>query len=167
MKKLLIFISLSFLCHSFILLSIQKQNVKFENQRSHSYEVDLVYQETNKGTVNNKRNIQAIANKREIYNSNGTPRKQKITNVENASREIVSWEIFRPSPAYPKKAKRREQEGEVIVKIISDKRGFIKIAELFKGSGFYLLDNSAIEIIKKWRVLPSNKELVSFNFKLK
>lgn len=53
-------------------------------------------------------------------------------------------------PKYPRMARRKGMEGMVIVEVWLDKHGNQTKRILIKSAGFTLLDNAAIDAIKKW-----------------
>lgn len=62
-----------------------------------------------------------------------------------------------PPPAYPAAARRRGQEGRVLVRaeVLAD--GRCSQAELKQGSGHGLLDQAALEAVRKWRFVPARQ----------
>jgi protein TonB len=62
-----------------------------------------------------------------------------------------------PSPAYPAAARRRAQEGRVLVRaeVLAD--GRCSRVELKQGSGHELLDQAALEAVRKWRFVPARQ----------
>lgn len=62
-----------------------------------------------------------------------------------------------PSPAYPAASRRRGQEGRVLVRaeVLAD--GRCRQVELKQGSGHELLDQAALEAVRKWRFVPARQ----------
>lgn len=62
-----------------------------------------------------------------------------------------------PPPAYPAAARRLGQEGRVLVRaeVLAD--GRCSQAELKQGSGHKLLDQAALEAVRKWRFVPARQ----------
>lgn len=62
-----------------------------------------------------------------------------------------------PPPIYPTMARRRGIEGRVLVRaeVLAD--GTCNQVELRKTSGYELLDQAALEAVKKWRFVPARK----------
>jgi protein TonB len=62
-----------------------------------------------------------------------------------------------PPPAYPAAARRRAQEGRVLVRaeVLAD--GRCSRVELKQGSGHELLDQAALEAVRKWRFVPARQ----------
>ncbi len=54
-------------------------------------------------------------------------------------------------PVYPPAAKRRGQQGTVVVRFTCDERGVVTQAEVFRTSGFALLDEAALTAVSRWR----------------
>jgi TonB family protein len=66
-------------------------------------------------------------------------------------------------PVYPAAAKRMRQQGSVLLKITIDGMGSVINIEIEKSSGYVLLDNAAIEAVKKWDFTPlvrHNKRMI-------
>lgn len=62
-----------------------------------------------------------------------------------------------PPPAYPLAARRRGMEGRVLVRAEVQADGSCNRVELKKTSGHDLLDQAALEAVKKWRFVPARK----------
>lgn len=62
-----------------------------------------------------------------------------------------------PPPIYPLAARRRGSEGKVLVRAEIQADGSCSQAELKKTSGHDLLDQAALEAVKKWRFVPAKK----------
>jgi len=65
--------------------------------------------------------------------------------------------LSNPPPAYPLAARRRGVEGTVLVRAEISAGGECQRAELKKTSGHELLDNAALEAVKKWRFVPAKR----------
>jgi len=64
---------------------------------------------------------------------------------------------FNPKPVYPQAARREGQEGKalLLVEVLSNGRvGKVKIE---KSSGYKILDEAAVEAVRKWRFTPARK----------
>ena len=65
-----------------------------------------------------------------------------------------------PPPTYPGIAQRNHYEGTVMIEIAVDPDGQVTEAKVFKSSGFPVLDESALEVVKKrWRFPPGQPRL--------
>lgn len=60
-----------------------------------------------------------------------------------------------PAPAYPVLARRRGQEGTVLLRVDVDTKGRPTLVSLQKSSGFPLLDNAAVQAVKRWKFKPA------------
>lgn len=99
----------------------------------------------------------------------------KINSTDSSS-EIVydAKNLGNPQPQYPLISRRRGEEGTVLIKAFVDASGIASKVEIFKSSSFSLLDNAALEAIKKWRFVPAKKlgqyvassVIIPINFKL-
>ncbi|NDY81693.1 energy transducer TonB [Orrella sp. NBD-18] len=59
-----------------------------------------------------------------------------------------------PSPVYPARAKSRQQEGRVVVRVLVDSSGQIRSLSVLKSSGYDTLDKSALDAVAKTRFKP-------------
>ncbi|MGE5028285.1 MAG: energy transducer TonB, partial [Betaproteobacteria bacterium] len=65
--------------------------------------------------------------------------------------------LSNPPPAYPLAARRRSIEGTVLVRAEISTGGECLRAELKKTSGAAMLDQAALEAVKKWRFVPAKR----------
>lgn len=79
-----------------------------------------------------------------------------------------------PTPPYPAAARRRGEQGSVLLEVLVDETGqAIKVA-VRRGSGFASLDNAALEAVRQWHFRPARRgglahtapALVPVNFRL-
>lgn len=77
---------------------------------------------------------------------------------------IYPRSIENPKPIYPREARKRGYEGEVILRVEVLTNGRVGAIEIRRSSGYEILDRSAMETIKKWRFLPAQKgeDLIPF-----
>jgi protein TonB len=79
-----------------------------------------------------------------------------------------------PTPVYPPLARRRGQQGTVMLKVTVSSKGRVKQVLLYASSGFDLLDKSALVTVKNWQFIPGTESdrsvttevLVPVHFKL-
>lgn len=62
---------------------------------------------------------------------------------------------FHPQPQYPERARREGWEGTVLLRVLVDRKGATKSVELNGSSGYEVLDQAAMETVKKWRFQPA------------
>jgi protein TonB len=61
-----------------------------------------------------------------------------------------------PIPAvYPQRALELNQHGDVLVRAIINAQGDPETVNLWRGSGFPMLDAAALEAVRHWRFLPA------------
>lgn len=60
-------------------------------------------------------------------------------------------------PAYPRRARRLEQEGEALIRVKLDPRGNAAEVLVWKSSGFALLDDAAITAVRHWKFVPAER----------
>lgn len=81
------------------------------------------------------------------------PKSQPVTAKDSAPKRIATPSFkTRPAPiAYPSQARRRGQEGTVVVEVWLDERGNQTKRILARSSGVHSLDKTALKAIAKWR----------------
>ena len=80
-----------------------------------------------------------------------------------------------PAPPYPDIARQRGQEGRVLLLVQVDSAGKVTGVRVQTSSGYQLLDNSALNTVRKWRFSPAQisgkaaagEILLPVDFKLK
>lgn len=60
-----------------------------------------------------------------------------------------------PEPDYPELARRRHQEGLVVLVVKVTAQGRAERVEIKKSSGFSLLDDAALEAVRDWEFQPA------------
>ncbi len=60
-----------------------------------------------------------------------------------------------PPPDYPAEARRKGQEGTVVLRVIIEPDGRVAGATVARSSGFELLDRAALDAARVWRFLPA------------
>ncbi|HEX4350983.1 MAG TPA: TonB family protein [Verrucomicrobiae bacterium] len=60
-----------------------------------------------------------------------------------------------PEPVYPEQARRRHQEGLVLLAVTVTAQGRTGRVEIKKSSGFPLLDNAAVQAVRDWEFQPA------------
>jgi protein TonB len=92
--------------------------------------------------------------------SSPTPAPQAEAAVPAAPREppLILHPRFRTPPvpaAYPQRAMELNQQGDVLVRAIVNPKGEPEAVNLWRSSGFPMLDEAALEAIRRWRFLPA------------
>ena len=93
------------------------------------------------------------------------------TSIDNLTPPTVS---NIEQPVYPKEMKKREIEGEVILKLLINEKGKVDQVEIYNSSGFEQFDIEAEKVAKGWQFTPTTKDgtnvmawiLVPIKFKL-
>lgn len=62
-----------------------------------------------------------------------------------------------PAPQYPTRARRRGEEGRVLLQVQVDARGLPQQVEIHEGSGHASLDAAALEAVRRWRFVPARR----------
>ena len=60
-----------------------------------------------------------------------------------------------PPPVYPAEAKRNRQQGVALFRVVVSAAGQAESVKLIKSSGHRILDNSALDAVRKWKFHPS------------
>lgn len=64
-----------------------------------------------------------------------------------------------PAPAYPMDARRDNEQGEVLLRVLVAADGSVKRVEVVHSSGFDLLDDSAVDAVRtRWRFVPARRD---------
>jgi len=62
-----------------------------------------------------------------------------------------------PAPTYPRVSRMAGQEGRVLLKVLVSEEGLANTVNIEKSSGSSLLDQSALDAVKRWRFIPARK----------
>jgi len=62
-----------------------------------------------------------------------------------------------PKPSYPREAKKKGYEGEVLLRVEVLNNGQVGEIEVKRSSGHEILDRSAMTAVKQWRFIPARK----------
>lgn len=76
---------------------------------------------------------------------------------EKEARLIYPKYVENPKPIYPREARKKGYEGEVILRVEVLPNGRVGQIEVRRSSGYEILDRSAMETIKQWRFIPAQK----------
>ncbi len=60
-----------------------------------------------------------------------------------------------PSPAYPSDAKKRGEEGTVVLFVELTEEGKVKSTQIQSSSGYTALDRAALDAVRRWRFQPA------------
>ncbi len=60
-------------------------------------------------------------------------------------------------PRYPALARRRNQQGTVMLDVVVDEKGHPELIEILKSSGFSALDRAAIASVERWEFEPEQR----------
>ncbi len=62
-----------------------------------------------------------------------------------------------PKPHYPKEAKRKGYQGEVLLRVEVLSNGTVGEIEIKRSSGYEILDRSALAAVKEWKFIPAKR----------
>ena len=84
-----------------------------------------------------------------------TSQGQMLKSVPNAApRNVATVGCQVPAPDYPRRAKRLQEQGEVLIRLIINSDGTVKHREIARSSGFDDLDQAAMEAVSRIRCNP-------------
>jgi protein TonB len=93
--------------------------------------------------------------------SDATLQKESLTKESGGAtgrvREAVPLYKINPPPRYPRVARRRGAQGTVVLSVYVDAQGRAANLWVFESSGYKVLDNSALDAVKKWSFEPGRK----------
>ncbi len=64
---------------------------------------------------------------------------------------------FNPKPDYPRIARNRGWQGKVLLRVQVSVEGTSNEVTVYRSSGHEILDDSAVEAVKKWRFIPAKR----------
>ncbi len=72
---------------------------------------------------------------------------------------VKATPIYRknPKPEYPTLCRKRGQQGTVVLKVTVRRDGSVEDAIVSQGSGYKLLDKSALKTVHRWRFIPGSR----------
>lgn len=62
--------------------------------------------------------------------------------------------LSNPAPSYPSVAKRKKQQGKVILDVLLNAKGRVDSIRIYRSSGYTSLDKSALKAVRRWRFKP-------------
>jgi protein TonB len=96
--------------------------------------------------------------------SEDTPPKESVTVATKGDTSvsaglIMAKPLYRknPAPNYPRRARRKGYEGNVILEVLVDEKGNVMELKVFKTSGYKSLDKSALSSVRKWLFEPGTR----------
>lgn len=69
-----------------------------------------------------------------------------------------------PAPSYPSMSRRLGEQGRVILEVYILANGTVGEAKIKESSGFFRLDNAALQAVKKWRYQPARRGQQAIDF---
>ncbi len=94
--------------------------------------------------------------------SSPKPGADAITEQAHPNVEAKPNYLKNPEPDYPELARRRHQEGLVLLAVKVTAGGRAERVEIKKSSGFSLLDNAAVEAVRDWEFQPARIGSLTF-----
>jgi protein TonB len=65
--------------------------------------------------------------------------------------------LHNPAPPYPPLARRMNEQGRVVLRVLVNADGFVEQVELRTSSGSSRLDQSALETVRTWKFVPARR----------
>lgn len=136
--------------------------IKLANVYKKNVNVESTPQKKTQKKINIKKNIKTKKNLKTL--SKSSSQKTKKVSQKYSKQMVYTFEKIRsqishsPRPHYPLWAKRRGMQGTVVLKVIFNSLGMPISTQVLESSGYKLLDQSAIETLKKWRLHPSTNQ---------
>ena len=88
-----------------------------------------------------------------------SPRVEEYVSNSTSPREVSEAEyLSNPPPTYPEQARRRRQQGTVLLLVHIDAVGQVEKVTVKESSGFATLDRCALATVSKWRFAPAISE---------
>ncbi len=108
------------------------------------------------GSGHGSSSYKSLKKKEEYGDSVGYIKDGKDNSLDLSSEVLYEADnLNNPRPQYPILSKRRGEEGTVLIRAFIDRGGIATKIEIFKSSSFSLLDNAALEAVKKWQFIPA------------
>lgn len=63
--------------------------------------------------------------------------------------------LHNPAPEYPPTARRRGEQGRVLLRVTVSETGEAAVVSVSQSSGYALLDQSALQAVKNWQFVPA------------
>jgi TonB family protein len=86
----------------------------------------------------------------EVVKESDKMSKEVITDLSYSRHIYKIGSKQNPTPPYPRIAKLRNYQGNVEISVLSDFKGNVVNAKIYKSSGYPILDKSALVTLKKW-----------------
>lgn len=99
----------------------------------------------------------AIATQSVAISSHATPiRSESQQNQDSLPRFDVDY-LDNPLPHYPPQSRRLREQGIVLLRVFVLSSGLPDSIELKQSSGSRRLDESALDVVKRWKFVPANR----------
>lgn len=138
----------------------------------------------NSSEIKEKTNDKTLKKKIINYHSDILPKDQNFFSKEktktqylyshnpNTSKRLskASYKVgskLNPHPPYPMIARKNGWEGSIILEVYVRSNGLVKNVNIYKSSGYNVLDNVSVKTIKKWHFTPASLGDIKIDDKLK
>lgn len=104
----------------------------------------------------------------EVVDPMATGAARLVTAAPPALSEVWAHPLYRenPEPEYPALARRRQQEGTVVLEALVTREGTVGGLAVHQSSGYPLLDEAALKGVKGWRFEPGRRGAVAVVMKV-
>lgn len=93
----------------------------------------------------------------ETKRTSGLQSEQAIETQAAITEPVAAAYLNNPTPEYPPVARKRKQQGTVMIEVGVDRSGQPKNVALAKSSGYDLLDESALDAVRRWKFVPARR----------
>ena len=93
----------------------------------------------------------------EPLDENSSPDFEVDSSAAESLRQPEPLETVNRPPAYPSLARKRGWQGTVLLEVDVQSDGMVKSIQINKSSSYKLLDNEALDAVRKWRFSPGLK----------
>jgi protein TonB len=151
----------------------KKEDVSQEIQKPKKIEVPKSRQKPKekplepRAAKSEEKEVVSVAQQEEVQDAgaekayDATLQKESLTRDSGGAtgrvREAVPLYKINPPPRYPRAARRRGAQGTVVLSVYVDAQGRVANLWLLESSGYRVLDNAALDAVKKWSFEPGRK----------
>lgn len=84
------------------------------------------------------------------------PAKEEVEQVVEPPKFGAAY-LHNPAPEYPSMARRKGEQGRVLLQVLVSENGKAEKVQIDTGSGYSSLDQAALQAVSKWSFIPAKK----------
>jgi len=135
-------------------LPAEHKSIKTAKEKTRPTAVKTVNSQTSQ-TIQAVPPTTELIHKNQLPNGDSFPEKTQPTTVPaKIIQKATPLYQRNPAPKYPRLAKRRGYEGQVLLEALIDTNGLVKKLKIIKGSGYSILDKAAEKAVQRWLFRP-------------